>query len=95
MFRRRKKDDLESTFECIDRGPVSSWSKGQGSWIECCRRCSATVHIVIMPNGKREKACPVCLTICAPRDDSDGGGGGDKPKAPRPNMPNRITRYLK
>ena len=91
MFRKRRvENNLESVFRCIDRGAVSSFSTGNVTWIECCARCHATVHIIIMADGKREKACPRCLVITR-----GGGGDGRQPQAPRPVVTNRITRYLR
>jgi hypothetical protein len=93
MFEKKKKreDNLESVFNALDRGPVSSFIKDNQGWIECCARCHTTVHILIMlDDGKREKACPKCLVITKDR----GNDGGNTPKVVTP-LGNRIKRYLK
>jgi hypothetical protein len=97
--------ELERALNCIDRGQVSEFSTdGRRTWIECCARCHAVAHLVILhENNARVRACPRCLVVLdgeyfmgpqvPPRDVFDWKKMVDKAKHIN-NRNNRIKRYM-
>ncbi len=70
MFKKKKeqksddRNELEKELDCRDRGEVRSG----GGTITTCTRCKSTVHVVILKDGKREIACPICLLVLTAPD---------------------------
>jgi hypothetical protein len=96
MFNQRNRTALEEVYDCVDRGPVSSFSTdGISRWIESCARCYAPAHIIIMKQtSERVKACPRCLVVLGENEVHEEWKQAKPQPERKPLFRNRIRKYM-